>query len=172
LTHPMIDPGYHPVRRDQLRPEKNHDSYRHSQKPAEPTVCPECGAMFHAGRWQWGVAPEEASKLVCPACLRIHDDFPAGFVFIGGQFFTEHRDEILRLLEHHAQKEAAEHPLARIMAIKDLDSSENPRLLITTTDIHLARDLGEALNNAYRGELEFHYNEAENLLRVHWSRGL
>ena len=42
--------------------------------------------------------------------------------------------------------------------------------MVTTTDIHLARGIGEALEHAYQGELEFHYNEGENLLRVHWAR--
>ena len=41
---------------------------------------------------------------------------------------------------------------------------------ITTTDIHLARGIGEALHHAYQGELEFHYNPEQNLLRVNWRR--
>jgi hypothetical protein len=42
--------------------------------------------------------------------------------------------------------------------------------LVTTTDVHLARGIGEALHHAYPGELEFHYNPEQNLLRVNWSR--
>jgi hypothetical protein len=34
--------------------------------------------------------------------------------------------------------------------------------LVTTTDIHLARGIGDALHHAYRGELEFHYNPEQN----------
>ena len=33
-----------------------------------------------------------------------------------------------------------------------------------------ARGIGEAIHHAYQGDLEFHYNPAENLLRVNWSR--
>ena len=47
---------------------------------------------------------------------------------------------------------------------------EGNGVLITTTDIHLARGIGEAIHHAYQGDLEFHYNPAENLLRVNWSR--
>ena len=43
-------------------------------------------------------------------------------------------------------------------------------LLVTTTDAHLARGIGEALRKAYRGRMEFHYNKADNLLRVSWTR--
>jgi hypothetical protein len=52
------------------------------------------------------------------------------------------------------------------MAIDDQDDG----VLVTTTDVHLARDLADALHHAYQGELEFHYNEAEKRLRAHWQR--
>lgn len=159
-------PGFKPIRRDQLRQEREHDSYKLQHKLGEPVVCRECGAFFHAGRWQWGERPADAAEVVCPACQRIHDHFPAGFVHVGGAYFASHRDELLALIRHHEEKAKAAHPLARIIAIESTDN-EN---LITTTDIHLARDLGEALHHACGGELEFHYNEDQKLLRVHWQR--
>ncbi|MDP1605608.1 MAG: BCAM0308 family protein [Rhodocyclaceae bacterium] len=163
-----VSAGFHPVRRDQLRPERVHDTYKLQHKLAEPTACPECGAVYHAGRWQWGARSAGAREVVCPACQRIRDNFPAGFVEVGGNYFAAHRDEILSLLHHHESREKADHPLARIMAVADTADG----VLVTTTDIHLARDLGEALHHAQQGDLEFHYNEAENLLRVHWRRQL
>lgn len=162
-------PGFQPIRRDQLRPEREHDTYKRQHKPPEPSVCPDCGAIFHGGRWQWGLRRPDSTEIVCPACHRIKDDFPAGFVHVKGAFFALHREEILSLIRHHAEKARAEHPLARIMTIKE-NLTDTDGILITTTDIHLARDLGEALHHAYQGELEFHYNEAEKLLRVHWQR--
>lgn len=42
--------------------------------------------------------------------------------------------------------------------------------LITTTDTHLARDSAQAAHKACGGELEFHYNKKDNLLRAIWSR--
>ena len=39
--------------------------------------------------------PHEA---VCPACLQIKDGIPAGFVYIKGEFFNEHKEEIENLL--------------------------------------------------------------------------
>lgn len=161
--------GFQPVRRDQLREEREHDSYKAQHKPAEPSACPDCGAIFHAGRWQWGAPNPNSAEVLCPACHRIRDNFPAGFLHVGGLFLATHRSEIVHLLRHHEEKARAEHPLARIMDIKD-EEGETDGLLVTTTDTHLVRDLGEALHHAYHGELEFHYNEAENLLRVHWRR--
>ena len=85
---------------------------------------------------------------------------------IGGSFCKEHREELLHLVKNEEARAKAEHPLERIIMIDEQDDS----VLITTTDIHLARGIGEALHHAYKGELEFHYNEQENLLRVVWER--
>ena len=43
-------------------------------------------------------------------------------------------------------------------------------LLITTTDIHLARRIGEAVHHAYGGELKYHYEDNEHRLRVNLAR--
>jgi hypothetical protein len=165
--------AFQKVRRDQLRQEREHDTYKRQHKPPEPSACPDCGAIFHAGHWQWGLRRPDSNEVICPACHRIRDNFPAGFLHVGGHFFTTHRDEILSLIRHHAEKARAEHPLARIITTKKDDerkSGSEDGILVTTTDIHLARDLGEALHHAYHGDLEFHYNEAEKLLRVGWQR--
>ena len=159
-------PGFHPVRRDRLLQEPTHDAYKLKGKLREPTVCPECGAVFHDGRWNWGDAPPQAHHETCPACHRIKDKFPAGFVSLGGPFFAAHRDEILALVRHEEQRERQAHPLKRLMAIENHDGG----VLVTTTDVHLARGIGEALHHAYQGELEFHYKPDDNLLRVHWTR--
>lgn len=157
--------GFHPVRRDRLVQEQVHDTYKSKGKLHEPSVCSQCGAVFHQGRWQWGTAPAGAHAETCPACHRIHDRYPAGFLTLEGPFFQAHRDEIMHLVHNHEQHERAEHPLQRIMEVED----QGNEVLVTTTDIHLARGLGEAVHHAYQGELEFHYNPEESLLRVHWA---
>ncbi|MFN3545719.1 MAG: BCAM0308 family protein [Thiobacillus sp.] len=157
---------FHPVRRDRLMQEARHDAYMAKHKLPEPTVCPGCGAVFHAGRWQWLAKPPKAHEEKCPACHRIQDNFPAGYVSVSGDFFKSHQDELLRLVHNEEAREKAEHPLKRIMKIEAQDDGA----LITTTDIHLARGIGDAPHHAYQGELEYHYNEQENLLRVVWKR--
>jgi NMD protein affecting ribosome stability and mRNA decay len=154
------------LRRDELRDELVHDAYKSKRKPPEPTRCPDCGAVFSGGRWSWGQATADAHEEACPACRRVHDHFPAGTIELQGQFLAAHRDEVLQLARHREAKEKAEHPLERIMGVEDLGGG----LRITTTDTHLARDIGEALYSAYKGELSYHYNKQENLLRVRWAR--
>lgn len=152
--------------RDELRQEFVHDSYKSKVKLHEPTRCPECGAVYHAGRWQWGLTGAGAHEQICPACHRIRDHFPAGYVTLSGSFLSEHRDELINLARNCEAREKAEHPLERIMGIEDVQDG----VLITTTDTHLAREIGEAVHAAYKGKTEYHYSKEENLLRVHWTR--
>ena len=142
------------------------DPYRSAAKPPEPTECPECHAVFTEGRWTWEKADGDAHEQLCPACQRIHDKFPAGYVTIKGSFFDEHKDEIVNLIEGHEKKEKAERPLQRIIAIDE----KRDGIEVTTTDSHLARGIAEALHSAYKGELKLRYSRDENLLRAVWKR--
>ena len=158
--------GFRELRREQMLEGFPHDSYKAKGKLPDPTRCPRCGAVFQKGRWTWNAAPEGAHEQMCPACHRLHDEFPAGYVSLGGKFFAEHRDEILHLARHCEETEKAGHPLQRIMAIKDADEG----VLVTTTDVHLARNIAERIHDAYKGSLGFHYSKEENLLRATWKR--
>ena len=152
-------------RQDGIFQERVHDAYKAGGKLPEPSACSVCGAVFHKGRWQWMDAPDNANRVICPACHRIHDHFPAGYLTLEGDFYQSHHDEVMHLVRNHEKHERAEHPLMRIMAVEEKDG----KTLVTTTDIHLARGIGEALHHAYHGDLDFHYNREQNLLRVSWS---
>ena len=161
--------GFRMLRREQLLQEVVHDTYKLPRKLAEPTRCPDCAAVYRDGRWKWGregrgAGPAHETR--CPACQRIRDEFPAGFVSVSGEFFAQHRDEILALIRHSEENEKRNHPLERIMKIAD----DSGGVLVTTTGVHLARLIGDALEDAYKGSLEFHYNKEEQLLRVAWQR--
>jgi len=153
-------------RHDRLLQEREHDPYHARLKIKEPSVCTECGAVFHKGRWSWAVAPAGAEKVLCPACARIRDEIPAAFLTLRGAFVSSHRDEIMQLARNHEQRERAEHPLKRIIAVEASDAD----IRLSFTEAHLARDIGEALHNAYKGELDYHYADEDIMLRVTWSR--
>ena len=155
-----------PLRHDHVIEQHEHDPYKSDRKPPEPTACPDCGALFRAGRWQWAAAPADAHQQRCPACRRIHDKFPAGYVTVGGDYFRLHREELLHLIANVGERAKQEHPLERIIAIEERPDE----VTVTTTDSHLARGIGEALHHACHGELQFRYLEEDNLLRVHWQR--
>jgi len=44
------------------------------------------------------------------------------------------------------------------------------RMLQHNQLLHLARRIGDALQHAYKGGLEYRYNKEDNLLRVTWCR--
>ena len=83
-----------------------------------------------------------------------------------GGFFRDHREEILSLARHCSEREGADNPLERIMTIEEARGG----IVLTTTSVHLARRIAEALHRAYKGELRYRYNRAENLLRATWRR--
>jgi NMD protein affecting ribosome stability and mRNA decay len=142
------------------------DPYRATLKPPEPTRCPECNAAFVGGRWSWQKAPAEAHEQLCPACQRIQDEFPAGYVLIRGDFAKANRDQVIGVVKGKEKREKGEHPLQRIMSIDDVAGG----IQVSTTDSHLARGIGEALHDALSGELKIRYSKDENLVRVSWKR--
>jgi NMD protein affecting ribosome stability and mRNA decay len=153
--------------RDRRRADaRREDLYPATRRPTEPTVCPTCQAVFSAGRWTWDRIPEDANEQKCPACQRIHDAFPAGYVMIKGAFIKDHRDEIVAFIKGKEKVQKASYPLQRIMAIEEVSDG----LQVSTTDSTLARGIGEALHDAYKGELKLRYSRDENLLRATWKR--
>ena len=142
------------------------DPYRATKKPPEPTRCPECHASFVDGRWTWQKAPNDSHEQMCPACQRIQDEFPAGYVLIKGDFAKQNRDQVIGVIEGKEKREKQEHPLQRIMSIDDVSGG----IQVSTTDSHLARGIGEALHDALNGELKIRYSKDENLVRVSWKR--
>lgn len=157
--------GFHRIERhDGIFQDKLRIAKKSIGKLPGLTACPQCKAVFHEGRWCWMDAPVQAHYKVCPACYRIKNHFPAGFITFAGDFFLAHADDIMHLVHNHEERERAEHPLRRIMAVEQNDN----KVLVTTTDIHLARSIGEAVHRAYQGTLEYHYSRAENLLHIYW----
>jgi len=153
-------------RQDRLIKERVHDAYKLRRKLPEPTVCPECGAVYSNGRWQWIPKPPDAREETCPACNRVRDKMPAGFLFLGGPFFDENRVEILNLVLNRGKQAAKQRPLKRIIDVVDQDDG----VLVTTTDMALARTIGKAVHNAYQGDLEFQHVKEQSELEVRWRR--
>lgn len=158
--------AFEPGRRLQLYSDPMHDPYRLNGKLREPAVCETCGAVQRRGQWKWDSKPEGAAQVLCPACRRTQERQPAGYLKVKGAFFAAHRAEIIALIRNFAHHARDEHPLERIMAVED----HADHALVTTTGVHLARGLGEALAAAYQGELDLHFDKAAYLLRAEWTR--
>ena len=154
------------ARKDRLIQEHNHDPYKSRRKLPEPSVCPSCKAVFRAGRWQWMEAwPLDAHQEICQACRRIKDNYPAGLVTLRGGARHDRHTEMINLIRNVEQAEKADHPLHRIMKIEHHADT----VVVTTTNLHLARRLGEAVHHAYKGKLDWHYDKESCFARLNWA---
>ena len=153
-------------RNNRLIQQKRHDAYEERGKWPEPTLCTECGALFVNGRWTWKKPNKRTMIALCPACQRCADSYPAGFIELKGEFFEEHFQEIFNLVYNIEEQEKKDRPLERIMSVSD----EKDHTLVTTTGIHIARRIGEALSRSYKGDYNFQYAEDEKKVRVFWKR--
>lgn len=145
------------------------DPYQRPFKLPEPAICSGCGAVYSKGHWRWGAAPADAKAVLCQACHREQDKFPAGLMLLTGSYLAAHLAELVALARNQEEAERAEHPLNRIMSI------EHPapdRVVIATTDIHLPGRIGEALRRAHDGRLLEDFDKDGYFVRVEWHRDL
>ncbi len=153
-------------RKNKMIKDSRKDVYKEVTTLKESTLCSICGAVFINGRWTWNKAPEENIKAVCPACRRIMDKFPAGQIQIKGSFCRSHKTEILNLVKNIEKLEKAERPMERIMNIHE----DEIQTSVTTTGIHIARRIGEAISKSYDCSFSFQYGNEEKSIRVLCSR--
>jgi hypothetical protein len=149
------------------------DPYRDPAALPEPALCERCGALWRGGRWVLaGQIPKRELRflrpaaVVCPACRRTADAYPAGVVYLSGGFLAAHREQILRTLRNEEAASRARNPLDRIMGIEAGDG----RLTVTTTSEKLAQRLGKAVCKSCGGDLDIRFSHQEKLTRVYWSR--
>ena len=77
------------------------------------------------------------------------------------------KKNVLRYLDTAIRfREKDVRPMERIMEIADRKAA----IQVTTTGVHLARRIGEALSRSYKGQYSFQYGDGEKSLRVFWER--
>ena len=156
----------------------DHEAGRHRPPRAssEPAVCKECGAVYVNRRWTAGSSTSTNSQderfrpakiTLCPACKQERTGEPRGFVFLDGDFFSAHGEEIEQLLRNEAMRAAEDNPLARAMAFK---RGGGHKLTVSTTTEHLAQRLGHAVEKAFGGSVHYDFSHENKLARVTWRR--
>jgi hypothetical protein len=156
----------------------DHEAGRHrtTRASAEPAICEICGDVYADRRWS-KPDPESSSKkhphfrpakiVICPACKRERDGIPSGYLHLEGEFLSEHRDEIERLIDNEAARASEDNPLARIMRWERDDAG---RLMVLTTTEHLALRLGRALKKAFDGKVRNDFSHENKLAHIWWKR--
>jgi hypothetical protein len=122
--------------------------------------------VFRDGRWRRSDSKPAPAGALCPACRRVEGHHPAGELRLAGPFVAAHRQDVLATVQRVAEREGAGHPLERIAEIRD----EGDEIVVTTTGVHLARAMGQALRHAWHGVLEIEDDDAELGVRVQWRR--
>ncbi|MFO0691877.1 MAG: BCAM0308 family protein [Myxococcota bacterium] len=137
-------------------------------KLRELAGCPTCHASYRNGRWTWEAPPIGSYAHVCPACEQIAKDDVGGELHLAGDFLSAHRGEIEACLRNVEEREKREHPLKRIMSIRD----EGGAVVVRVTDPKLVIQLGHALERAYDGELQLPATSSDRSspARGHWRR--
>jgi hypothetical protein len=150
------------------------DPYRPRGAGKKIAVCSGCQAVFMKKRWYSdGEALKPAAQgterisTVCPACLKIRDDFPGGIVTLTGSFVLPHKQDVFNLIKNEEERARGFNPLERVMSIRE---NGHGNIVINTTNEKLAQRLGRALKKAFHGNVTYRWSHDNKLVRVEWVR--
>jgi len=138
------------------------------------SVCEGCRSVYMNKRWYSSGDIDEsalrnpvAAKIVCPACLKIRDNFPGGIVTLKGDYVLPHKEEILNLIKNEETRARGLNPLERVMSVKENGYGS---IVISTTNEKMAQRIGRAVKKAFHGEVAYHWSHDNKLVRVDWER--
>jgi hypothetical protein len=150
------------------------DSYLPRGASRKISVCEGCRAVYMNKRWYVSGAVDEtvlrspdAAKIVCPACLKIRDNFPGGIVTLKGNYVLPHKKDLMKLIKNEEDRARGLNPLERVMSVKENGYGS---LVISTTNERLAQRLGRAIKKAFHGEVAYNWSHDNKLVRVDWER--
>lgn len=159
------NPTFQPERHLRLLDERK-DPYQDYSALENEAHCASCGAVYKDGIWHWLEPSVDAVETRCPACKRVEEHSPAAYLEIEGAVLNRARDELTSAIYELERIEKSADPLQRIMSLEDSEKG----LLITTTDVRLARALAQLLQTSYQCELDFHYDRDRSLLWLRCSK--
>lgn len=146
------------------------DPYLSKVEYEDKSVCRKCEAVYINKRWsvkeEHRQAAEGGPKALCPACRKIKENYPSGYVTLKGAFLKDHKEEIVNLLKNKEERAMHINPLERII---DLDD-KGDTLEVTTTTEKFAQRIGQMMKKTYKGEVEYKWSDDVKIARVTWSR--
>lgn len=158
------------VKKKSINSEKDPYLLKLKLTPGGVVVCRRCSAVYSGKRWSLAAkAPAAAGKKVtvlCPACQKIKDNFPEGYVTIQGAFAAAHRDDIINMIKNKEKVAMRYNPLDRIIGI----SEKKGAIEVTTTTEKLAQRIGQMIAKSFGGNSEYKWSDDVKLARVVWTR--
>ena len=150
------------------------DSYLPRGASRSISVCEGCRSVYMNKRWYAdGDIAQTASKkpgtmiMVCPACLKIRDNFPGGIVTLKGDYVLPHKTDLMNLIRNEEERARGLNPLERVIAVKE---NGHGGIVISTTNEKLAQRIGRSIKKAFHGEVAYHWSHDTKLVRVDWVR--
>ncbi len=151
------------------------DPYLAKVRPGDMATCNKCSAVYHDKRWSLSrktvrmaaLAQKKHTKVLCPACQKMKDGFAEGFVTLKGEFVKKNRDELISMIENREKRAIYYNPLSRII---DLKVKRSGAIEVTTTTDKFAQRLGQLIQKAYNGNVEYKWSADTKITRVLWTR--
>lgn len=142
---------------------------RKAARPAEPTVCDRCGAIFSAKTWRQrrrlgaGLL-ERAAWSTCPGCAQAGHAEYFGRVLIRGAGVAAHLDAIRRRIRNVAARAAYTQPERKITSTE----WDGATLEVLTTSQKLAHRIVSELQKAFGGKASYSWSDADGSLFATW----
>ncbi len=150
------------------------DSYLPRGASRRVSICEGCRSVYMNKRWYAGSEHDNlmskssnAATTVCPACLKIRDNFPGGIVTLKGDYVLKHKQDLMNLIRNEEERARGFNPLERVMSVRENGYGS---IVISTTNEKLAQRLGRAIKKAFHGEVAYHWSHDNKLVRVDWVR--
>jgi NMD protein affecting ribosome stability and mRNA decay len=149
---------------------KSAPAERATGRPAEPTVCERCGAVFSGRAWRRPRAVSAAllDRAVwrqCPACKQIHGAEYWGRVIVRGGYALANEAAIRQRVRNVAARAESTQPERRLVSVE----REGTDLEVLTTSQKLAHRIVHELKKTFRGRASYKWSDDGSLFAV-WER--
>ena len=139
-------------------------------RPAEPSICESCGAVFSGRLWRrdrkvTGGLLERAKWVRCPACAQTAGEVGFGRIVIRGTFALVNEGSIRRRIANVASLAARRQPQRRISVIDRHDDL----IEVITTSQKLAHRIVHELKKVFRGRASYVWSDDGTLFAT-WER--
>jgi hypothetical protein len=151
------------------------DTYQPKKSPQGIRQCRGCGAFYYLQRWsleppaEMKAPPRAQTKLkpvLCPACLKIRDQYPLGELRLSA-IEAQERPEVMRILRNEESRAREKNPLERIMTI---EATDQRGWTVKTTTEKLAQRLGRCLRKSRGGSVRYQWSHNNKFVHVIWSK--
>ena len=170
----MIGKGERSYKQTYKKKTSSADPYLPRGASQKTSACEGCHSVYKNKRWyadpelyDAAIKIPNTAATVCPACLKIRDNFPGGIVTLKGDYVLPHKQDLMNLVKNEEARARGFNPLERVMSVKENGYGS---IVISTTNEKLAQRIGRAIKKAFSGEVSYNGSHDNKLARVDWVR--